>query len=116
MTGMSGWEDIEDPHSPFGGGYDDDVDGIVFTSDQASPELKELPPSALPPAPVIRPAPQRPQRRSLPQWKPGGDIVAEPEQKRLKRTAPIKGIIIGLIPLVLLVFVILGVMDLYGLR
>jgi hypothetical protein len=111
---MNGWKDVNDD-SPFEGV--DEVDGLVYTDTVDSPELRDMPHGpAMPPVPVRRPPPQRPQPRSLPEWKPGGDVEAPAPRRKLKRTAPVQGIVVGIIPLVLLVFLILGVMHLYGLR
>lgn len=112
---MNGWEDVTGDDSPFSGV--DDVDGIVYTDAVQSPELRSHSnPSTGTPMPEFKPAPTRPQRRSLGPWTPGGEVDPAAYQARPKRPSPIKPFLIGLIPLAVVFGLVLFVMDLYGMR
>jgi hypothetical protein len=112
---MDRWNDVPGDESPFADV--EPVDGLVYAPDQGSPELR-MPPAGYPvnpvPPPVFRAPPQRPQRRTLGPWKPGGDPDPLPTVPLPTRRNPLPGLIFALIPIALLAGLILLGVNLYG--
>jgi hypothetical protein len=111
---MDKWEDVSADDSPFADVAP--VDGLVYAPDQGSPELR-MPPAGYPvtpvPPPVFRTPPQRPQRRSLGPWKPGGDPEPLPAAPLPERPSAVPALVAAAIVVALLVSLILLGMNLY---
>lgn len=112
---MNKWQEVNDS-SPFTDV--EAVDGIVYTGEVDSPELRMPAPnrSAATQSLTYRQPPTRPQQRTLGPWKPGGEIAPDKFKAKPRRVSPVSGILIGLIPLAVLIGLLLLVVDLYGMK
>jgi hypothetical protein len=111
---MTQWEDVADDDSPFA--TQDKVDGIVYATEDFSPELafaQHTLPDAPPPLPT-RPQPVRQQPVSASPWQPGPQVDPDAFAPKVRRTNPVKVFILGIIPILIAVSLVYGVIHLYG--
>lgn len=110
---MSNWEEI-DEDSPFAA--TPQVDGLVYSPTDHSPELAMGAGAYAPPPPPrqFRPAPQRPQPDTVEPWNPAP--AESPAAFRPKRqgTNPVKVLVLGMLPILIAAGIVYGVMSLYG--
>ena len=110
---MSNWEEI-DEDSPFAA--TPQVDGIVYSPTDHSPELAFGAGTYAPPPPPlpVRPAPQRPQQVTADPWNPAPAENPAAFRRKRQGTNPVKVLILGMLPILIAAGIVYGVMSLYG--
>lgn len=110
---MSNWEEVDDD-SPFAA--TPQVDGIVYSATDHSPELAFGAGAYAPPPPPrpFRAAPQRPQQHSAEPWNPAPAQNAAAVRRKRQGTNPVKVFVLGMLPILIAAGIVYGVMSLYG--
>lgn len=102
----------EDDTSPFATSAP--VDGIVYHDDPISPELRMLPRSVETTPLPVRPTAQPIATGDTSPWRPGPEVDPDKFKRKKPRGNPVKGFLIGMVPILFIVGLVLAVANLYG--